>query len=358
MSSLNEKGSALLTVILTVTLLFIFGAVLATSTINGIKQTKLSERDIQAAHLAEMGIEHFRKSPEETLASIGPFFVAGKDAANTDGKAYSYQYENVTRNEGTGRFSFTSVGKSFGKEKRIDVAGVFYDGNTSPCDGPYGPDCYLESDRTVNHTVITEGDMSICNKTNIEITDGSLYTGGTLYLTHNAGGKNSSSITIEKDGYFSEGLSMLQQNSLIVKGDAYFFNTDIDLTGDKININDCPPPIEEDEKDNNRNRNGDNGGIALDFVNQVNSFLTVNRASAAGNTGLLCVEGTLFYPEDQSIPSDVVTNNLSASETCGSLTPNNEKGIWAREYQAIPRSSFPEIFKGFPIIMVEQVNYQ
>ncbi|WP_070120829.1 hypothetical protein [Bacillus marinisedimentorum] len=332
----DEKGSALLTVLLMISIIFIFGAVLASSAISGMKQTKMSERDIQAIHLAEMGIAQFRKNPSQSLNSTGPFYINGKDPASATALKYSYQFENVSRDTRTGFFSLTSAGTSHGITRRIDVSGTLYDGNTPPCDGPFAPDCYVEEDAEVSQSVITGGDMTVCNKANLEIKNGSLFVGEMLYLSHNAGGANSSSIIVEENAYFRSGITMLQQNSLIVKGDAYFYNPYIDLKGSKLQP--CPPE-----------KQADSNGQGSPNVNKS------GNGNENGNKGLVCVEGTLFYPEGEEL---LERKTLAENTTCGSLGPGIERGIFARSFEAIPPDRFPDFFKEFPLVIIEEITYQ
>ena len=77
MKSLNNRGSALLTTLLIITLIFIFSAVLISIALNSAKQTQVSEKQIQATNLAEMAVMYFQ---EYALSQI--------DVAENQVKAY------------------------------------------------------------------------------------------------------------------------------------------------------------------------------------------------------------------------------------------------------------------------------
>lgn len=66
----NEKGYALLIVLLIITLIAIFIPFLLTSTINGSKQVDTAERSIQLASLQEMGYVYIDSAVKKVIEEI------------------------------------------------------------------------------------------------------------------------------------------------------------------------------------------------------------------------------------------------------------------------------------------------
>lgn len=66
----NEKGYALVTVLLTVVLIVTVSTVLMSSVLSSRKLVNISEEEMQAIDLAEMGVKHFTSELEDILSEI------------------------------------------------------------------------------------------------------------------------------------------------------------------------------------------------------------------------------------------------------------------------------------------------
>lgn len=66
----NEKGYALVTVLLTVVLIVTVSSVLMSSVLSSRKLVNISEEEMQAIDLAEMGVKHFTSELEDILSEI------------------------------------------------------------------------------------------------------------------------------------------------------------------------------------------------------------------------------------------------------------------------------------------------
>ncbi|MBM6619761.1 hypothetical protein [Bacillus suaedaesalsae] len=59
---INEQGSTLIITLLTIVVILIFSSVLINTTLNSAAQINKTEQDIQATHLAEMGVSYFHEA--------------------------------------------------------------------------------------------------------------------------------------------------------------------------------------------------------------------------------------------------------------------------------------------------------
>lgn len=78
----NEKGYALLTVLLLVMLFSVLGMGLIAMNTNASKQLNMKEEQVQARHLAEMGLLHYKSEVVEAIKDYK--FVASKDSEDID----------------------------------------------------------------------------------------------------------------------------------------------------------------------------------------------------------------------------------------------------------------------------------
>lgn len=83
----NEKGFALLTVVVTLFLILTFSGILIVANVNSLRQLNLSEAEYQAIDLAEMGVTHYEMAVKNQLELAMDRFSFDED----DPKSYEEQ---------------------------------------------------------------------------------------------------------------------------------------------------------------------------------------------------------------------------------------------------------------------------
>lgn len=285
MHSLNNRGSALLTTLLIITLIFIFSTVLISTSLNNAKQTQISEKQIQATNLAEMAVMYFQEyassqidvaenqvkayqitNPKVTSEEITQLFCTKLQLSNlgnipiTTDPSFSAKISNVTVNKSDCNkivVQFVSEGIFNSYSKKIE--GSFIIKNNSITTGESGisidfpkipPDfnttCSSFDNCSETNNVVITGNTSIDKKDTITINglyiNGSIDMSGThsdlniptgnFYVNGATIIGNQSTITIEGGNAYFKNITGSSNAEIFINGDAYLYG---DVTNFKTN---------------------------------------------------------------------------------------------------------------------------
>lgn len=330
----NNRGSALLTVLVIVIVILTFSTVLMATILNASKQTNMGKKQIQATDLAEMGVLYFRqyslqqiekvetgvkdyysKNPKAGIDELTRLFCSSIQfddfPAIPVGMKSGYQaaIRDVTVNRSDCnriKVSFVSEGNYLGYKKNINGSfiiknlSVASSGNNTggnltfpipPSNFSICPKLELCNNKS---NIFIDGTSVVDKKTDI-LVDG-LYMNGGLELAN-----NNSNVVIRSGNLYVNGkLTIGNQSSLLIqKGDAYFR----DITG------------------------AVNGEIIINgdayLFGDVTSFKT-----NWGNQMLIKVTGTVYVTDNSDLPRDY-------PEYCNE---SKSRGICASSYSYISQS--------------------
>ncbi|WP_458412328.1 hypothetical protein ACNQFZ_16035 [Schinkia sp. CFF1] len=330
----NNRGSALLTVLLIIIVILTFSTVLMATVLNASKQTSMSQKQIQATDLAEMGILYFR---QYSLGQIKKVETGVKDYHSNNPKAgideltrlfcssiqfddfpaipavmrsgYQAAIRDVTVNRSDCnriKVNFVSEGNYLGFKKNINGSFIINNlsvassgnntgGNITFPSPPSNFSICPKLELCNNKSNIFIDSISVVDKKSDILVDG-LYMNGGLELVN-----NQSNIVISSGNLYVNGkLTIGNQSSLLVQnGDAYFK----DITG------------------------AVNGNITINgdayLFGDVTSFKT-----NWGNQMLIKVTGTVYVADNSDLPRNY-------SEYCNE---SKSRGICASTYSYISQS--------------------
>ncbi|KEF39464.1 hypothetical protein M670_01232 [Schinkia azotoformans MEV2011] len=258
MKSLNNRGSALLTTLLIITLIFIFSAVLISIALNSAKQTQVSEKQIHATNLAEIAVMYFQEyalsqidvaenqvkayqttNPKATSEQIIQFFCTKLQLSNlatvpiTTDRSFSAKISNVTINKSDCNellVRFVSEGIFNGFTKKIEGSFIIKN-NSITAEGSgistvfpkipsnFKTNCNSFDNCFGTNNVVVSGNAKIDKKDTT--TMNGLYINGSLDMsgTH-------SDLVIPKGNFYVNGATTIGNQSTITvgAGNAYFKN--------------------------------------------------------------------------------------------------------------------------------------
>ncbi|MBT2569227.1 hypothetical protein [Planococcus sp. ISL-110] len=221
----NEKGYALLLVMLMVVLFTIMGMGLLAMNMNAAKQFNTKEEQVQARHQAEMGILHYQAEIEKNFHPViedkSAFCVSLENLKQqVIGKYYSISASECEIENEKITFSFTSKGTAGVREEKIVEASIFFEKKTSGQGTGEG----LESGNT--NTLPTMPSNSVRKELNgLDVDNGTFPLGkANLYILgdltvesgFNMGG---SQIEIPNDLYIDGNMDLHNQGCVVVRND-------------------------------------------------------------------------------------------------------------------------------------------
>lgn len=346
MKQLDNKGSALVTSLLIITLIFIFSSVLIFTSFNSIKQTQISEKQIQATNLAEMAVLYFEEyanaqvktaenkvklfqstEPKATGEQLSQLFCNEYQlspinnipvASNLD---YQAKISSVAVNRSDCNkilVRFTSEGTFKGNTRVIN--GNFYILNhsqfpnvTNPkIEFPSRPTSYNFNCSTLEicdgkSNAIIAGNV-IADKKDTNTING-LYLNGSLNMS-----TNHTNLLIKSGNLYVNGLTSIgNQSTIVVSNGNAFFRDIIGASTAEIIIN----------------------GDAYIF-GDVTKFKT-----SSGNQLLIKVSGTVYVPDNSELPTNY-------RDYCNS---DKSRGICASSYSIISKSPLNENTSGNEAIL-------
>lgn len=244
----NESGAALVLVLLSIFIVMIFGAVLASQINSSGLQVKKAQHNVQAEALAVMGQEIFIESirvlkPTENL-KIGTYFERELDPQ----KEYVVELLSInTEDSDVKTLSYKSKGVSFGSEEVItgeislnsssDVSDDWQQeiidqlpnvpsGIELSCDDK-NPGKGNEEDCNIN----SEGDVYLKGSF-ISAGAKTSFVGGSFWVEGSIELKGGRSINVEGSAYFDQSsLSMNGNSGITINGDAYLDLNSLDVDG-------------------------------------------------------------------------------------------------------------------------------
>ncbi|EKN64991.1 hypothetical protein P9E76_11060 [Schinkia azotoformans] len=338
----NNRGSALVTVLLVMVIILIFSAVLSAAVLNSAKQTGISQKQIQATNLAEMGILYFHqyslqqikkaenevkdfrlKDPKVKIDDLSRLFCSsiqlnGFPAIPTSMKSsYQSTIKDVTINRSNCNHievHFTSEGDFMGYKKVINGSFLIDNHSLANNGNDIGKDIIFPNPPS-NFNSCTR--LELCNnKGNIlisgtsvvdkktDLTIKGLYINGGLELTN-----NDSDIVIQSGNLYINGKVTIGNKSsiLVQNGDAYFR----DITG------------------------AVNGEITVNGDAYIFGDVT-NFKTNKGNQLLIKVTGTVYVADNSDLPGNYPSY----------CNATKSRGICASAYSYISQSPLANISKG------------
>ena len=132
----NEKGYALLLVMLLVVLFTLMGMGLLAMNMNAAKQFNAKEEQVQARHQAEMGVLHYQAEIEKNFQPViedkSVFCVSLENLKQqVKGEHYSISASECRIENEKITFSFTSKGTAGAHKEKIVEASIFFEKKTS-----------------------------------------------------------------------------------------------------------------------------------------------------------------------------------------------------------------------------------
>lgn len=272
----NHKGSALVTTLLIITLIFIFSSVLIFTAFNSVKQTQISEEQIQATNLAEMAVMYFEEyaaaQVKATENSVKLYFSRNPKATGEElTQRFCSQFQlspvnnipistnhnyrakitsvSVNRNN-CNRLSikFTSEGTYSGTTKKMN--GSFYINNQSIFPNVTNPiiefptipahyttkcstleNCDGKNNVTMSGNIVADkkdtntinglyinGSLNMStNHTKLRVNSGNLYVNGTTSIG------NQSTVVVNNGNAYFRNITGATNSEIIINGDAYIF---------------------------------------------------------------------------------------------------------------------------------------
>lgn len=287
----NEKGSALLMVLLTMTIFTIVGVSLITMNLNSSAQVQRTGNSIQATNLAEMGSEHLKKeairiieqekqaSLQETKTALEANLPANIKFPAVVGLANPYyEIKNVNVTTEVVEHERIHIWRTT-MEERVKVTFTSYgfseDGKESIIDGEMTAFRLSELNKFPSLLDLV---VSIV-KAPFQILKGTYSYNDIAYFENGLEVESNSIITFYKDLYLRGAATINSNADLLVKGNAHLEVASVKTNDPKI-----------------------------------------------GNLGLVCVEGTVYLYGDN--PPDVVKDFPSCQEISNRTPPVN--GIYAK----------------------------
>lgn len=247
----NEQGSTLIVTLLTIVVILIFSGVLINTTLNSAAQINKTEQDIQATHLAEMGVTYFHEALTEEINKIKKKDVpltlqnveeAVRDIALTrvikeDYTSFIIEVENPMYNENKDKIVVPYKSKGILlKPERVErilsdsktVSGaIVIPGKGDGGDSGENNDSPFSSRADFNKLFELEvppveipDDSELFNKRQ-EVTGSDTYNNSVSYksdLTLNS----QASLTVRDNFYIKQVLELVSPSSLSIGGDAEF----------------------------------------------------------------------------------------------------------------------------------------
>ncbi|MBA2173437.1 hypothetical protein H0266_00840 [Halobacillus locisalis] len=258
----NERGAALVLVLLSIFLVMIFGAVLASQINNSGLQVKKSQHNVQAEALAVMGETYFIESIEllktnqDPVVSIKEVWEEEKDSdldghrEIDDNRRFNVELISSTlKDSGQFQMTYKSIGTAYGtNEEIVNTISL----NSSSSEEDWIQDILDHKEelisnkkngkyKTLNCRVddCTDDVETICENNYCAIDEqGNIYLEGTLQL--NGKGNNEHDIDLDKNLWVNGSTILKGNSSVSIDGFAYFEgssltmkgNTSIDIAGD------------------------------------------------------------------------------------------------------------------------------
>lgn len=218
----NERGGALLMVLLLVVVFTVLGVALLSMNISASKQFDNKEEQVIARHQAEMGILHFKEEVKNLVQRAININNGSVDSLREDIEGISKlslgDYEVEMKENGIDYdtveekliIEIVSTGKSKSTQKVIDASIIVQTPNNIGAGGSGKDNPPVGSDvQTVNgNYTILKDRKSVPEKNN-------------LYIKGNLGAENgnhSTDLTVENDLYITGSINMNNHSCIIVKG--------------------------------------------------------------------------------------------------------------------------------------------
>lgn len=307
--NINDRGSALLVVLLMLTVFSIIGMTVVGMAANNATQIKKTGNEIKSTNLAEMGVDHLKKmtaliltqNSQETLeksknelALVLPNreFFSIKTASTYP----RYQFDQITVNSRVESdkevllVDFTSVGIAEDQQKeKITGTIIAYRGKSAggfPA-RPSEMKTYSEMDfdkkeNTISKPAYFEDKLLIPSNTDLNFIE---------------------------NAYFEKGFSTSANTT-------HHFNKDLFLKGNSSIVSNSDVSV--------------NGNLYLDEI-----FVKTNK-NHNGNQGLLCVDGTLYLYGEEEL--EVISNTNGCSRI---VSEKHNSGIFATKVVNLPATPQP-----------------
>lgn len=238
----NESGAALVLVLLSIFLIMIFGAVLASQINSSGMQVKNSQHNVQAEALAVMGQEFFIESVKASKISDNPLNFIESQWENSFERTVDTEKQYKVELLGTDTkesdetvLTYRSKGVSFGIEEII--TGEISLNSSSDVKDDWRQEIIdqLPNDTSVFNNVICDDK----NPGNGNKNDCNINSGGDVYLEgrfYSNGGKDRS--VVGGDFWVDGSINLIGGSSINVNGFAYFDQTSLYMNGNTaVSIN-------------------------------------------------------------------------------------------------------------------------
>lgn len=380
----SEQGASLLIVLITVMLIFSFASILIFTALNSTLQFNKTEEQIQAVHLAEMGIEHFEAIARSELSSINwndieqnPFeasFIAAFITNNLPTTeiilssadfSYKLSFLGATNlDDNTIQLKYSSYGMAHDTSKRI-TGKMNISLNSTPITHPCGAGgCSFPPDGWVDGTdIVTDGTVNVERRQTITTGhftvggDLNTKTGGATNLTINgdltvmgtSNFDNHSTITVNNgDGYFQDSVNIDNQAHLIINNGAGIFGSNLTIFNQgSMQISGGPSYFNEITLKNNST-----------FKIKGDAYFAgnINGIKDNGNGAALCVDGTVFLKTGLNETERDIISPFAG--TCDTLNPKN--GFYAKNVVTINQIVLPSapIQDGSVTFNFDEVEYE
>ncbi|WP_017755979.1 hypothetical protein [Calidifontibacillus oryziterrae] len=330
---LNNKGAALVTALLIITLLFIFSSVLIFTIFNNVQQTQITEAQIQATNMSEMAVMYFEEyvaaQVKTSENNVEAFFNSNPETTGDEltqlfcNQFYLSPIHNIpvsVNKDYKAMITSVSIDRSDCNKIYVEFtsAGV-YKGKTENINGSF----FIN-----NHSIFPER-----TNTNVMFPDIPTYYSSKCNSLENCDGLSSAKLSgtivaAKKDtntinGLYIEGALNMSKNhsNLIIKSGDLFVNGPTSIGNQSI--------IQV------QNGNGyfrtitgaTNAEIHISGDAYIYGDITNFKASS-GNQLLLKVSGTVYVPDNSDLPTNY-HNYCSADKS---------RGICASNYSVLSQS--------------------
>jgi type II secretory pathway pseudopilin PulG len=225
----NERGSTLLIVLLIITLLLIFGLALLGNTVSSAKQNSKTEKNMQATHLAEMGVTHLQERLNRL--TINELKIVNQDTVKPlleniaqtitnphlplDEKSYKVTKVDVTHTNNTSTATFLVEGKT--KNESVTLKPSF------TLTYPKGYSSVLDIENNLHPEKLANPYKTINNSHSIPMDETEEF--GNVQFNKGVS-MGSGSTLITKDAQFIDNITMNQNSTLNIQGDGQFEGLD------------------------------------------------------------------------------------------------------------------------------------